>query len=408
VIGGGAAGLMTAIMAARGGARVHVLDGASRLGAKILISGGGRCNVTNRRVTAADFCGGSRSTIARVLNAWTVDDTVRFFAEAGVPLHEEVRGKLFPDADSARVVLEALLDQAAASGVVIEPGWRVDHVEDDGERFAVAGERGTLTCARIVLATGGRSVPKTGSTGAGYAFAQALGHTLVEPIPALVPLLLDDGLHQQLAGVTVDVEIAVVIDGRVSVRTSGPMLWTHVGVSGPAVLDASRHWHRAELDHRQVEIRVNFCPGRQFEAVDNDLTNGTRVRPRSTIDSILAAWVPASISQQLRIHAGVAEHVMLAHLTRDDRRRIVHALTSLPLKVRGSRGFDVAEATAGGVPLTEVDAATMRSRVRRGLHLAGEILDVDGRLGGFNFQWAWASGAVAGRAVAAATLSRRR
>jgi predicted Rossmann fold flavoprotein len=206
----------------------------------------------------------------------------------------------------------------------------------------------------------------------------------------------------------VDAEIALVIEGRVAVRTSGPLLWTHVGVSGPAVLDASRHWHRAQLDHRQTEIRVSFCPGRQFDAVDNDLLNATQVRPRATVDALLAGWVPASIAQQLRIHAGVAEGVTLAHLTRDVRRRICHALTSLPLKVRGSRGFDVAEATAGGVPLAEVDASTMASRIRRGLYLAGEIIDVDGRLGGFNFQWAWASGAVAGRAVAAATLSRRR
>jgi len=399
---------MAAIMAARGGVRVTVVDSAKRLGAKILISGGGRCNVTNRAVTAADFWGGSRSTIARVLNAWTVDDTVGFFADAGVALHEEARGKLFPDANAARVVLDALLTQAAAVGVQIETGWRVDQVIDDGEQFAVVGARGRLTSQRLVLTTGGRSVPKTGSTGAGYGFASDLGHHLVEPIPALVPLLLQDGLHQHVAGVTVDVEIAVVVDGRVAVRTSGPLLWTHVGVSGPAVLDASRHWHRAELERRHVEIRVSFRPGRQFDAIDGDLSDAARERPRASVDGILSEWVPASLATQLRMHAGVADDVTLAHLTRDDRRRLAHALSGLPLSIRGSRGFDVAEATAGGVSLTEIDPATMASRVRRGLYLAGEILDVDGRLGGFNFQWAWASGAVAGRAIAAAALSRRR
>ena len=167
---------MAAIMAARGGARVVVVDSARRLGAKILISGGGRCNVTNRIVTGADFWGGSRSAIARVLAAWTVDDTIRFFADAGVRLHEEVRGKLFPDANTARVVLDALIAQATASGVEIATGWRVDNVGVEHEQLTVTGERGALKSHCLVLATGGRSVPKTGSTGAGYEWARALGH----------------------------------------------------------------------------------------------------------------------------------------------------------------------------------------------------------------------------------------
>ena len=274
---------MAAIMAARGGARVLVLESARRLGAKILISGGGRCNVTNRIVTAADFWGGSRSTIARVLSAWTVDDTVRFFADAGVPLHEEARGKLFPDANTSRVVLDALLAQADAGGVAIETGWRVNTITADGERFTVAGERGAYTCDRVVLTSGGRSVPKTGRTGRLATSWLARSDTqLIEPTPALVPLLLEAGLHEHVAGVTVEVEIAVVVDGRVAVRTSGPLLWTHVGVSGPAVLDASRHWHRARLEDRQVELRVSFRPGRQFDAINRDLGGrGARAAARN-------------------------------------------------------------------------------------------------------------------------------
>src|SRR4029079_18899147 len=138
----------------------------------------------------------------------------------------------------------------------------------------------------------------------GYEWARALGHRVVDPIPALVPLLLEDGLHEHVAGVTADVEVAVLIDGRVAVRTSGPLLWTHVGVSGPAVLDASRHWHRAKLERRHVEIRVNFRPGRQFDAIDRDLADAARDRPRASVDGILSEWVPTSLAAQLRIHAG--------------------------------------------------------------------------------------------------------
>jgi len=389
-------------MAARGGARVTVVDSAKRLGAKILISGGGRCNVTNRAVTAADFWGGSRSTIARVLNAWTVDDTVGFFADAGVPLHEEARGKLFPDANAARVVLDALLTQAAAVGVHIETGWRVDQVIDDGEQFAVVGERGRLTSQRLVLTTGGRSVPKTGSTGAGYGFARDLGHHLVEPIPALVPLLLQDGLHQHVAGVTVDVEIAVVVDGRVAVRTRGPLLWTHVGVSGPAALDASRHWHRAQIDGHRVAITVNFRPGARFDDVEADWTRQAAEHPRASVQTSLATMMPASAAAALLHRLGIDGSEALAHFSRDARRRLSRALVEWPLPVTGSRGYNFAEATAGGVALTEIDPSTMGSRICSGLYLVGEMLDVDGRIGGFNFQWAWSTGYVAGRGIAAA------
>ena len=401
VVGGGAAGLMTAIVARQTYPElgVTVLDGADRLGRKILISGGGRCNVTNRVVHPRDFNGGPRRIIGRVLRAWTVDDTVRFFADLGVTLHEEPGGKLFPDTHRAATILDALLAAAGRAGVVIRTGHRVDAVMREGGGFTLRAGPATIRGDRVVLASGGLSVPQTGSDGAGYGFARALGHTLVPTTPALVPLLLGVGFHDSVTGVSHPAEVIVSAGGRNLARTRGALLWTHVGASGPAVLDASRHWHRAELERRNPVVHVQLRPGLTFEAIEEEMVTAAVARPRSSVGTVVSEWLPASLAAELLSAVGVAGDTTMAHLTRDARRTLVHALAAWPLDVTGSRGYRVAEVTAGGVPLEEIDAATMASRRCPGLYLAGEILDVDGRIGGFNFQWAWASGAVAGRAV---------
>jgi predicted Rossmann fold flavoprotein len=403
VVGAGAAGLMAAITAARLGASVVALDGARRLGAKILISGGGRCNVTNVRVAATDFHGGQRRIIDRVLKAFPVERTIDFFADAGVTLHEEARGKLFPDSGRAATVLDALLEAAREAGVRIAPGQRVEHVERSASGFSVRSTDRTWTAARVILATGGRSVPKTGSDGLGLSIAALLGHTIVETTPALVPLVLGDGdrgLAAGLAGVSQDVELELAVDGRVRVRVAGPMLWTHQGISGPAALDLSRHWHRARLTSGSALVGANLCERRPFDEVERTLA--TAARGRTSIRTALESWMPSSVATAVLGRAGVDPSAALAHLTREARRQVGHLATGLPLDVTASRGYTHAEATAGGVSLEDIDPATMESRVCRGLHLVGEMLDVDGRLGGFNFQWAWSSGYVGGQAAASA------
>jgi predicted Rossmann fold flavoprotein len=250
-----------------------------------------------------------------------------------------------------------------------------------------------------VLATGGLSVPKTGSDGAGHAFAARLGHRIVPTTPALVPLILGEGFHAAVSGASLDVACALRNDGRLAARTTGPLLWTHAGVSGPAALDLSRHWHRAVEGGHAAAVQVNLRPGRDVGAIDHQLAAETIQRPRVLVTTVLASWVPASLAPHLATAAGLPAGRTLAHLRREDRRRLAHALGALPLDVRGSRGYAVAEATAGGVALEDVDPATLQSRRCPGLFFAGEILDVDGRLGGFNFQWAWASGFVAGTAL---------
>ncbi len=409
VVGAGAAGLATAIFAARRlpGARILLLDGARRPGARILVSGGGRCNVTNRQVGPGDYWGGDPRVVGSVLRAFPAEDTIRFFAELGVPLHVEEDGKMFPDSNRSRTVLDALLAEAARLRVVLRPGCRVETVRPVGDGFALEGGGGRTTARRIVLATGGLSLPKSGSDGSGLRIAAALGHAVVPPTPALAPLVLSGTFHGALAGVTHRPGLTLRVAGSRPLRLEGPMLWTHFGISGPLALDASRHWHRATADGRAVEARLTFVPGQEFGAVEEALLRGAATHPATSLRGSLSRWVPASLGDALLRALGLDGATRLAHLGRDDRRRVCHALVDWPLSISGSRGYAYAEATAGGVALDEVDRATLGSRRCPGMFFAGEMLDVDGRLGGFNFQWAWSSAWVAARGLCASLPGER-
>jgi len=208
-------------------------------------------------------------------------------------------------------------------------------------------------------------------------------------------------VHAAVSGVSHDVELAVWIDDAVAVRLTGSLLWTHFGISGPVVLNASRHWLRAQLEGRRVALTASFRPGARFDDVDTDWQRRAAASPKASVHNTLASMLPASVAAAVLRQLAIDGTATLAHVARDDRRRLSRALVEFPLPVSGSRGYTYAEATAGGIALTEVDAGTMASRVCPGLWCVGEVLDVDGRIGGFNFQWAWSSGFVAGRALAA-------
>jgi predicted Rossmann fold flavoprotein len=382
IIGGGAAGLTAAIFARRTApdAKVVILDGASRLGAKILIAGGGRCNVTHDVVTPDDF-NGNRNSIAKVLRTFTVEQTIAWFAEMGVTLKREEGGKLFPTTDRAKTVLDALLRHC--DGVEIRTGTKVTSIAASSV-FRI----GEIEARRVILATGGRSVPKTGSDGSGYALAKSLGHSIGETFPALVPLILEDGHWMTtLSGTSTDAELSIRNEsGRVLVRHRGSMLLTHFGLSGPVVLDISRHW----IATRGL-LFANLLPGETFESLDAAFVAEAKRNPRATVSSVLRGRVPERL-----LTAIAGDPTPLAKLTKDERRTLVRAFVEMPLPATRDRGFDYAEVTADGVPLNEIDLATMASRRCEGLSLCGEILDVDGRIGGYNFQWAWASGRLAG------------
>jgi predicted Rossmann fold flavoprotein len=419
IVGAGAAGLATAIFAKRAARNLEVrcFDSATKIGAKILVSGGSRCNVTNRVVTERDFWGGSPRVVRNVLRAFPADRAAAFFEELGVRLHEEEDGKLFPDTNRSRTVLDALIAEAGRVGVVIETGCRVVGLRRNEQRFVVeiyrhpsatpsasadneAGASTRVEADLVVLATGGRSLPKTGSDGFGYELARGVGHRYVETTPALAPLVLDGDRQVRLSGVSHDVALSLRVHGAIVARVEGSLLWTHFGVSGPAALNLSRHWHRTRLAGPHVDVLLNICPGETFESLERWWLAHERARPKALVPTILATRVPASVADAWTVANGIDPQMTLAHLPKTDRRRLLHALLGTLLTVTGSRGYSYAEVTSGGIALDEIDPATMESRVCPGLYLVGEILDVDGRLGGFNFQWAWSSGWVGGHAIA--------
>jgi predicted Rossmann fold flavoprotein len=414
IVGAGAAGLMAAWSAATHGARVLLLDRRRKIGAKILISGGTRCNVTNVEVHETDFNAPSMPFVRNVLRQFPPEEARAFFEHHGVGLKLEPTGKYFPTSDSARDVLAGLLRAVEGAGVEIEREALVTGAEWVGDRFRLNAERregndpSAIEASAIVLCTGGLSFPETGSDGVGYGIARGFGHRIVRTSPALTPLLAAGGEHAELSGVTLPVRLTLRVDGREAVSVAGSFLFTHKGYSGPAALDVSRHWERRGWESTHgVELRASFVPDLTAEAVEAEWLDEARRAPRRKVVNLLAARLPARLAELSVERSGIDRETTLGALTRDARRCLLAAVTDARLPVTGLHGYGKAEVTAGGVALDEVVARSMESRLRPGLFFAGEILDVDGRIGGFNFQWAWSSGWVAGRAASLAFRAPR-
>ncbi|MBU6413309.1 MAG: aminoacetone oxidase family FAD-binding enzyme [Planctomycetes bacterium] len=437
IVGAGAAGLFASIWAGLTDPSISIIavDGARKIGAKILVAGGGRCNVTHAAVSETAYYGSSRNSIRNVLRQFPVEKTVEFFASRGVTLKAEPTGKLFPTTDDAHTILDALLAAVKTSRVRLLNPWRVTGVEHSGSDFLIArdtafdhvpGDPAFIRARRLILATGGKALPRTGSDGLGYSFAKALGHTLTPQIvPALVPLTLQQNGQQSHPLVTLSglalpctLEVRGGTNKRLAAFTNDTLL-THFGLSGPGPLDISRSLQAAQATDAGAALYINFLPGYLTDDLDQMLATGAgtsvgnfvsdlsrRKPPREPLE--LAEGVtglcdlPERLIRVLCAMANIEPSMPCHALTRDSRKALSRTLTDLKLPISGTRGFTFAEVTAGGIPLSEIQLATMESRVRPGLHLCGEILDVDGRIGGYNFQWAWASGFVAGKSAAMA------
>lgn len=397
VIGAGAAGSMAALFAARPGTEVLLLERTRDGGRKILISGGGRCNVLPARLDERRFVtDSSPNTLRKMLRAWPLAEQVAFFTDTlGIPLAEEEGShKLFPVSNRARDVRDGLLRAARDRGARFLPDTQVTGLAPHGAGWevSVAGQA-PLVVDRVVVATGGLSVPNTGSDGTGLRLLEALGHTLHPTYAALTPITADPPVFGDLSGLSLTVRLTARSAARTATAEGG-FLFTHRGYSGPAVLDVSHVMVRARLEGQPASLRVQWTPD------DADAWEA-RLRDAAgrTVLAVVREALPERLAVRLVTLVGVEPSRTGSQLRREERRALVEALTACDLPWTGDEGYKKAEVTGGGVALAEVDPRTMESRKHPSLFLCGEVLDAFGPIGGYNFCWAWATGRAAGRAA---------
>ncbi len=393
VVGAGAAGMMAAIEAGKRGRRVLLLDHAKSAGEKIRISGGGRCNFTNLHTAPANFLSQNPRFCVSALKRYGQRDFIALVESYGIAYHEKTLGQLFCDGSSKQIV-SLLLQECRKAGVTLWTQARVGKIERQGDSFSVAVERAegreAFSSESLVIATGGPSIPKMGATGFGYDVARDFGLKVVAPSPALVPLTFDEATLaklKHLSGVSLDAEVSC---GKTTFAEA--LLFTHRGLSGPAILQISSYWREGD------EIRVNLMPRQDAFAL---LKQARQERAKQELKSVLSDWLPRRLAlhivDELETMAGLGSLGRLADLSDKKLRRISAALNDWRLLPNGTEGYRTAEVTLGGVDTDELSSKTFEAQKVPGLYFVGEVLDVTGHLGGYNFQWAWASGHAAGQ-----------
>jgi predicted Rossmann fold flavoprotein len=385
ILGGGAAGLMCAIEAGKRGRRVIVIEHIDEVGKKILISGGGRCNFTNLHVAPDNFLSANPHFCKSALARYSQWDFIAMVERHGIAYHEKELGQLFCDR-SAKAIVAMLVDESRRTGVRVEVDCRISAVEQNASGFRLETNGVSIEAAALVVATGGLSVPKMGATPFGYELAKKFGHSIVPTRAALVPLTLSEhdlARYRDLSGIGLPVEASC--HGQ---RFSAPMLFTHRGISGPAILQISSYWQPGR------EVSVDLLPQREVAAW---LAEKQRNRPAAELKTILGEVLPKRLA--LRLCELGLDNRLLGQFRAAELRAIAEQLRHWRFQPNGTEGYRTAEVTLGGVNTDELSSTTMASKKVPGLYFIGEVVDVTGHLGGFNFQWAWSSGYAAGQAV---------
>jgi hypothetical protein len=418
VIGGGAAGLLAATRSAERGRRTLLIEKNRKPGVKILISGGTRCNITHDCDAAGIIAafGPAGSFLHSPLATLGPKELLDLFHHEGLATKTEPGGKIFPRSDRAIDVLDALLARLRRSGAELILGEAVQNVERADNGFVVATDRRTFTSSRLVVTTGGKSYSGCGTTGDGYKWLAALGHTIMRPRPALVPLVSDETWLHELTGLTIPDVLLRVIDPEIAkikekgkrrnrglppgvlIERRASLLFTHFGLSGPAPMDVSREVTGARGPHGVV-LLADFLPAVSKPDLEERLRKRVAADGRKQVANLLSDELPRRLVEVLVVRADIPLDRRGAELSNAERGQLIEQAKKCEIRVAGTRGFDKAEVTAGGVVLDEVDSRTMQSKLVPGLFIAGEILDLDGFIGGYNFQAAFSTGWLAGESV---------
>jgi predicted Rossmann fold flavoprotein len=403
VIGGGPAGMLAAGSAAERGARVVLLERKARLGRKLALTGDGRCNLTNtdRMDDFVRAFGPNGAFLYRAFSEFSNRDLVDFFNGLGVATKEEAGGRIFPASDRAERVVDALERYMRRQGVAVRLGRRAERIvvaaaSGPVAGVAIEGRETILEAAGVILATGGLSYPATGSTGDGYAMARELGHTIVPPRPALVPLETSEPFAKRLQGVALTgVAVSAVSGGKRLASQTGDLIFTHYGVSGPAVLALSGLVVERLDRGEQVEISIDLVPRLEGPALEEELIGEFSVSGGKLLATVLAGFVPKALAATLLRAGAIPEDTRCSRVTGAQRKRIAGLLADFRLAVKRPRPIAEAVVTRGGIDLREVDPRTMESKKVKGLFFCGEILDLDGASGGYNLQAAFSTGRLA-------------
>lgn len=395
IIGGGAAGLMAAITASRQGKEVLIIEKNKLLGRKILVTGNGRCNLTNLNITPDKYYGENTRCLNNIFSRFSSKETMEFFEGLGVRLKTEDGGRVFPMTNQAATVLDLLTEEANQLKVTVNLNECVTGLKPGRDCWEVLTHKNSYQSKSVVITTGGKSYPQLGSTGEGFEIVQKLGHRVIEPRPALVPLELSGSWFHKLQGVKSDAELMLTVQGKTIAAQAGELLFTHYGISGPVVLDLSR-LIMDYLSGAGSAVYINFFPGYNTETLSELLSVRWREHPQKTLANSFVGLLPKKLCDVLVAELKLPGEPKVNQLSRKDLLHIAERLTRWAVAVKKSRPFAESMVTAGGVALDEVNARTMESLKAKGLYLAGEILDIDGISGGYNLQFAWSTGYLAG------------
>ena len=394
VIGGGASGLMAAITAKKSGKEVIILERKDRILKKVLITGNGRCNITNVNANISNYFGKDISSVENILNRFTPQDTMDFFNELGIVCNEENRGKVYPLSGQASSVVDALRFEAEKLGIKIETEFYVRKIEKDGFKFRIYSEdRKKIEAGRVILAAGGQSYPELGSNGSGFELAKELGHSVTKLSPSIVQLKTEKHQVKGLQGIKTDVAVTAYGDNKKICTYDGELLFTDYGISGNVVFNISFVMPL----YKNVEFEIDFMEKFDYNELYEILKERKRILSHLTMENYFNGMINKKLGQFLSKVSGIEKlSKPVKDLNDSDIRKLCTVLKKYRVKILETTGFKNAQVTAGGVSLDEVNAETLESKIVKGLYFSGEVLDVYGECGGFNLQWAWASGYIAG------------